>query len=73
VTEQGAATQEIARSVEIAARRTAETATEVGLVGAAIEDTRASAGTGKSLADDLDEVAGRIRAEVDEFFDRLSA
>ena len=43
VTEQGAATQEIARSVDIAARRTGETADEVGSVGAATEDTRASA------------------------------
>ena len=35
VTEQGAATQEIARSVEIAAKRTVETADEVNLVGTA--------------------------------------
>ena len=35
VTEQGAATQEIARSVETAAKRTVETANEVNLVGAA--------------------------------------
>ena len=37
VTEQGAATQEIARSVEIAAKRTVETADEVGLVGTATD------------------------------------
>ena len=35
VTEQGAATQEIARSAEIASRRTTETASEVGRVGEA--------------------------------------
>ncbi len=73
VTEQGAATQEIARSVEIAARRTRETADEVGAVGGATEDTRASAGTVKAVADDLGHVASRIRSQVDEFFERLSA
>jgi methyl-accepting chemotaxis protein len=73
VTEQGAATQEIARSVETAARRTVETASEVDLVGAATADTRASAVAVKSVADDLGQVAGRIRGQVDQFFERLSA
>jgi len=73
VTEQGAATQEIARSVEIAAKRTIDTANEVNLVGAATQDTRASANAVKLVADDLGSVAGRIRAQVDVFFDRLSA
>jgi methyl-accepting chemotaxis protein len=73
VTEQGAATQEIARSVEIAAHRTVETASEVASVGAATQDTRTSAVAVKSVADDLGQVAGRIRAQVDEFFERLSA
>jgi methyl-accepting chemotaxis protein len=73
VTEQGAATQEIARSVETAARRTAETAEEVNLVGAATQDTRDSANGVKAIADDLGSVAGRIRSQVDQFFERLSA
>jgi methyl-accepting chemotaxis protein len=73
VTEQGAATQEIARSVETAARRTAETAEEVNLVGAATQGTRDSAGGVKAIADDLGSVAGRIRSQVDQFFERLSA
>ena len=73
VTEQGAATQEIARSVEIAAHRTIETASEVASVGTATQDTRTSAVAVKSVADDLGRVAGRIRAQVDEFFERLSA
>ncbi|MFN3658485.1 MAG: methyl-accepting chemotaxis protein [Pseudolabrys sp.] len=73
VTQQGAATQEIARSVEIAARRTADTATEVNLVGAATQDTHASADAVKRVADDLGNVAGRIRSQVDQFFERLSA
>jgi hypothetical protein len=42
-------------------------------VGAATQDTRASAGTVKSVADDLGSVAGRIRGQVDQFFERLSA
>ena len=73
VTEQGAATQEIARSVEIAAKRTADTADEVNKVGTATGDTRASAVAVKSVADDLGQVASRIRGQVDQFFDRLSA
>ena len=73
VTQQGAATQEIARSVEIAAKRTVETANEVNLVGGATEETRASARSVKTVADDLGAVAGRIRAQVDQFFERLSA
>jgi len=73
VTEQGAATAEIARSVETAARRTVDTANEVNLVGAATHDTRSSAVAVKSVADDLGTVAGRIRGQVDQFFERLSA
>jgi methyl-accepting chemotaxis protein len=73
VTEQGAATAEIARSVETAAKRTVETADEVNLVGGATEDTRASAAAVKNVADDLGHVAGRIRSQVDQFFERLSA
>jgi methyl-accepting chemotaxis protein len=73
VTEQGAATAEIAGSVEIAAKRTVETADGVNLVGTATEDTRSSASAVKTVADDLGSVAGRIRDQVDAFFDRLSA
>ncbi|MGC2042526.1 MAG: HAMP domain-containing methyl-accepting chemotaxis protein [Pseudolabrys sp.] len=73
VTEQGAATQEIARGVEVAAERTVETATEVNLMGAATKDTRSSAAAVKSVADDLGGVASRIRVQVDQFFERLSA
>ncbi len=73
VTQQGAATAEIARSVETAAKRTVETADEVNLVGTATQGTRASASSGKAVADDLGNVAGRIRGQVDAFFQRLSA
>jgi len=73
VTEQGAATQEIARGVEVAADRTVATAKEVNLMGAATHDTRSSAAAVKMVADDLSSVASRIRTQVDQFFDRLSA
>jgi methyl-accepting chemotaxis protein len=73
VTQQGAATQEIARSVEVAARRTSDTADEVVSVGEATENTRASAASVKTLADDLAAAAGQIRAQVDQFFHKLSA
>ena len=73
VTQQGAATNEIARSVETAARRTLETVEQVNLVEAATTDTRASANVVKDVADDLGQVAARIRGQVDQFFERLSA
>ena len=71
VTQQGAAIREIARSAETAARRTADTAAEVGRLGQATVDTRGNASTVKGVADDLGNVAGRIRGQVDEFFRRL--
>ena len=73
VTEQGAATQEIARSVETAARRTTETAGEVERVGEATAATRDNAGAVRSVAEDLGSVAGRIRSQVDQFFQKLRA
>ena len=73
VTEQGAATQEIARSVEVAARRTTNTAGEVGRVGEATDATRTNAASVKSVAEDLGTVATRVRAQVDQFFATLRA
>ncbi|TMJ28281.1 MAG: HAMP domain-containing protein, partial [Alphaproteobacteria bacterium] len=73
VTEQGAATQEIARSVETAAERTSETAHEVVRVGEATGETRESAMAVKTVAEDLGNVAARIRGQVDQFFEKLHA
>ncbi|MCC6775384.1 MAG: HAMP domain-containing protein [Hyphomicrobiales bacterium] len=73
VTEQGAATQEIARSVETAARRTIDTADEVVRVGEATAQTRDSAGAVKAVAGELGQVATRIRSQVDQFFAKLNA
>jgi methyl-accepting chemotaxis protein len=71
VTEQGAATQEIARSVEVAASRTNATVEEVVRVGEATENTRASASSVKTVANDLAAAAGKIRSQVDQFFRKL--
>ncbi len=73
VTEQGAATQEIARSAEVAASHTYHTAAEVAHVGEATENTRASAKSVKILADDLAASAAKIRSKVDQFFSKLRA
>jgi methyl-accepting chemotaxis protein len=73
VTEQGAATQEIARSVETAAKRTLDTAEEVVRVGEATAATRENAMSVKTVADDLGAVAARIRGQVDQFFAKLHA
>lgn len=50
-----------------------ETAKQVNLMGAATQDTRSSAAAVKAVADDLGGAASRIRAQVDQFFERLSA
>jgi methyl-accepting chemotaxis protein len=73
VTEQGAATHEIARSVETAANRTIETADEVARVGEATAATRNNASAVKTVAEDLGHVAARIRGQVDQFFQKLAA
>ena len=73
VTQQGAATQEIARSVEVAARRASDTAGEVERVGDATDATRANAAAVKSVAGDLGTVAARVRGQVDQFFEKLRA
>jgi len=73
VTEQGAATQEIARSVEVAARRANDTAGEVERVGDATDATRTNAAAVKSVAGELGTVAARVRGQVDQFFQKLRA
>jgi len=73
VTEQGAATREIARSADIASKRTVETAHEVGRVSEATADTRGNVKSVEAVAGDLGTVAGRIRGQVDGFFQKLRA
>jgi methyl-accepting chemotaxis protein len=73
VAEQGAATQEIARSAEVAARCASDAATEVVRVGEATGNTRVSASSVRTLADDLACAAGKIRGQVNQFFGRLNA
>jgi methyl-accepting chemotaxis protein len=71
VTEQGTATREIARSAEIAAKRTAEAAGAVNDLSDDTARTRGDATTVKSVAEDLGAVAGRLRGQVDGFFNKL--
>ena len=73
VTQQGAATQEIARSVEIASKRTSEAAEQVKGVNDVAEITNRHATSARSVADNLGTVASRIREQVDQFFGRLNA
>jgi methyl-accepting chemotaxis protein len=71
VTEQGVATQEIARSVEIAAKRTKDTADEVARVSDGTHNTRASVTTVRAVAEQLGAIAHRIRDQVEEFSEKL--
>ncbi|MET0277174.1 MAG: HAMP domain-containing methyl-accepting chemotaxis protein [Pseudorhodoplanes sp.] len=73
VTEQGAATQEIARSVETASRRSADTAEQIGRVSEATTISRTHSDAAQVVSDRLEKLAQRIRAEVDRFFERLRA
>ncbi|MBZ0148669.1 MAG: methyl-accepting chemotaxis protein, partial [Pseudorhodoplanes sp.] len=73
VTQQGAATQEIARSVEIASKRTSEAAEQVKGVNDVAETTNRHATSARSVADNLGTVASRIREQVDQFFGQLNA
>lgn len=71
VTEQGAATQEIARSVETASRRSADTADQIGKVSEATGISRTHADAAQDVSDRLDQLASRIRGQMDQFFERL--
>ena len=73
VTQQGAATQEIARSVDVAARRTLETAEEVSRVGDATDNTRANVAAVRAVAEELGAVAHRIRDQIEVFSQNLRA
>jgi methyl-accepting chemotaxis protein len=73
VSEQGAATREIARSAEIASSRTSASAADVGQVGQVTDAARKDAATVKNAAGDVGTVASRIRDQVAGFFERLRA
>jgi methyl-accepting chemotaxis protein len=73
VTEQGAATREIARSAELASNRTTSSANDVTQVGEAADATRKDAASVKNVAGAVGTAANRIRDQVTGFFDRLRA
>jgi methyl-accepting chemotaxis protein len=73
VTQQGAATQEIARSADTAAKRTIDTADEIGRASEASGDANTNAAAIRRTADELSGVAGRMRAQIDGFLAHLHA
>jgi methyl-accepting chemotaxis protein len=73
VHEQGASTHEIARNVRSAASASAAMSGHVEKVGEAVEATGVSVETTVGLARDLDKLAARINAGVDDFVRRLHA
>src|SRR5262249_3898600 len=73
VTEQGAATQEIARSVDVAANRTGNTAEAVSRGNDATENTRSNVIAVRAVAEELSGIAHRIRDQVEEFTLQLRA
>ncbi len=73
VTEQGAATREIARSAEIASKRTGDAAGAVGALTGATAQTHDDTTKVKAVSEDLGAVASRLRHQVDGFFQKLQA
>lgn len=73
VTEQGAATQEIARSVETASRRAADTTGQIAKVTEATEISRAHSVAAQDISATLERLASEMRSQIDQFFERLRA
>jgi methyl-accepting chemotaxis protein len=73
VTEQGAATQEIARSVETASRRASETTGEIAKVTEATEISRVHSEAAHDVSDRLDRLASQMRSQIDQFVERIKA
>jgi methyl-accepting chemotaxis protein len=73
VTEQGAATQEIARSVETASRRAAETTDQIGKVTEATEISRVHSEAAHDVSDRLDRLASQMRNQIEQFVERIKA
>ena len=73
VEEQTGATREIARSIDDVARGTGEVRSNIAAVDQSTRDTTAAAASMVAASGDLDEVAGRLRREVDGFVARIRA
>jgi methyl-accepting chemotaxis protein len=73
VTEQGAATQEIARSADTAAKRTIDTAAEIERASEAGADAHLNAAAVRGTADELTALTTRIRNQIDDSLARLHA
>ncbi len=73
VSQQRVATQRIANSAEVAAKRTVDSVGQVERMGQAATDTRVSATAVRTVADKLSLVASDIRRQIDQFFEQLHA
>jgi methyl-accepting chemotaxis protein len=73
VEQQGAATQEITRNTQQAARRTKDVSENIGGVAAGTDETGKAAQGVKSAADALTLQADRLRAQVKDFLDKIRA
>jgi methyl-accepting chemotaxis protein len=73
VEQQGAATQEITRNTQHAARRTKDVSENIGGVADGTNDTGAAAQGVKSAADALTLQAERLRGQVKDFIDKIRA
>ncbi len=71
VVEQGAATQEITRSVELVSSNTASVERSMGLVGEAVRSNGGSAAAVKTTAETLSRESGTLSAEVKDFLAAL--
>ncbi len=73
VDEQASATREIARSIDNAATGTETVAANIAAVDHSTRDTSQAAGSMVTSSDELNEVARRLRSEVDGFVARIRA
>ena len=73
VSEQSAATKEIARGADMAFEGTAQSAEEVARIQESVDSTLNNAETLKSVAANLRAVAGRVRQQVNGLGERLRA
>mgnify|MGYP001765332336 CR=1 FL=1 len=73
VDEQASATREIARSIEDVARGTRDVRADIDVVDQSTRETTTAAGSMVAAADQLGDVADRLRREVDGFVARIRA
>jgi methyl-accepting chemotaxis protein len=73
MTQQGAATAEISRNVQHAAKGTEDVTSGLGTVAAAAERTSGSADTVREASESADKLTANLQNEIDVFLDRVAA